>query len=263
MSKNPNPSRRPFSSPRLTISLVLGILTTALFYIAVILPLKGQYVYTLFLGRSPIQPIITFLFFWSLCILALKMWNLSVQGSALRAMRPVCDKFPAVSPEHVDEFMEAVSSGVKNAHDKAIVQRFLKGLSYFKSSGNPRNAIDSLRYDMDLDMHSIKWSLEIVKYFTWIILILGILATMLGVNVTMGGFEKYMKTVEDVTQVKAALVGVTTGLTANFSTTLLGLMTVVPLLFLRSLCQRLEENLLISIDTFCQDNLISRLVVKE
>jgi len=246
------------SDVSLVITFLLGVITTALFYL-VIFQFKGTYTYTLFCERSLVQHLIVGLLFWSFWMLLLKAWKLFGQRKALSEMELICERYQDVSIEYVDDFTRDITSEVKNPGDKIIVQRFMHALNHFKSSRNTQEVTDALRYYEDLDTAAMESSFVIVKVFAWAIPILGFIGTVLGVSVAVGGFAKFIQTVEHLDEVKAALGAVTTGLAVAFDTTLLGLMTVVPLMFLSSFCQKLEDDFLISVDEFCLDNLISRL----
>ena len=242
----------------LIITFLLGICTTVLFYL-VIIQFKGTYTYTLFCERSPVQYLIVGLLFWSFWILLLKAWKLFGQRTSLYDIEQVCEKYPTLRAEQVDDFVRDISQEIRKSDDKIVVRRFLNALGHFKSSRNTQEVTNALRYYEDLDTAAMESSFVIVKVFAWAIPILGFIGTVLGVSVAVGGFAKFIQTVEHLDEVKAALGGVTTGLAVAFDTTLLGLMTVVPLMFMSSFCQKIEDDFLISVDEFCLDNLMSRL----
>ncbi|MBP7462607.1 MAG: MotA/TolQ/ExbB proton channel family protein [Candidatus Delongbacteria bacterium] len=114
------------------------------------------------------------------------------------------------------------------------------------------NLIESENYRLDL-------SYTLIKFFIWVIPILGFVGTVAGIALSVNefsGFVQNMKGFQELSQeMKAALSGVTQGLAAAFNTTYLALLFIVPLMFLSNMIQKREEELLLDIEEYCTSTL--------
>lgn len=120
------------------------------------------------------------------------------------------------------------------------------------SSQTITGVIESENYRLDL-------SYTLVKFFIWVIPILGFVGTVAGIAMAVNefsGFVQNMKGFQELSQeMKAALSGVTQGLAAAFNTTYLALLFIVPLMFFSTIIQKREEELLLDIEEYCTTTL--------
>lgn len=88
---------------------------------------------------------------------------------------------------------------------------------------------------------------SLLRTFIWALPVLGLLGTVAGVAVAVGGFAQFLGgDIEDVAVIKRSLVHVTAGLSYAFLTTLYGLGTALVLMLLTTGLQTREEKLLTS-----------------
>lgn len=86
---------------------------------------------------------------------------------------------------------------------------------------------------------------SLLRTFIWALPVLGLLGTVAGVAVAVGGFAEFLGgDIEDVAVIKKSLVSVTAGLSYAFLTTLYGLATSLILMLLTTGLQTRDEKLL-------------------
>jgi MotA/TolQ/ExbB proton channel family len=89
---------------------------------------------------------------------------------------------------------------------------------------------------------------SLVRTFIWALPVIGLLGTVAGVAVAVGGFAEFLGgDIEDVAVIKRSLVNVTAGLSYAFLTTLYGLAGALVLMLIATALQNREEKLYSSI----------------
>jgi len=141
--------------------------------------------------------------------------------------------------------------------------------------------MDYSRVQANNDAAVIDSSYSLLRIFIWAIPILGFIGTVIGISQAVSGFSDVMNTNAvmvnntteypdtatlvnpaeegDVSMLKTALGGVTSGLGTAFDTTLLALVMSLIVMFPASSLQKAEEDHLVMVDDFINDNVISKL----
>jgi hypothetical protein len=81
----------------------------------------------------------------------------------------------------------------------------------------------------------------------------------MGISAAVGGFSGSMEQARDISVLKESLNSVTGGLAMAFDTTLVALVMSMLVMFPSSSMQKSEEDLLNSVDEYCNENLLKRL----
>ena len=105
----------------------------------------------------------------------------------------------------------------------------------------------------------------LINVFIWAIPILGFIGTVFGIGQSIGEFSQFIRGVETSelsTQMRSALSGVTQGLSVAFNTTFLALVGVIPVMLLSSTLRKGEEDLLLSVEEYCLEDLLPNLHVR-
>jgi len=93
----------------------------------------------------------------------------------------------------------------------------------------------------------------------WAIPVLGFIGTVIGISNAVSGFSGFLSDAADIEQIKQGIGTVTNGLAIGFDTTLLALclsvLIMIPLVF----AERFESRLLLAIDIYINDKVLSRL----
>lgn len=94
------------------------------------------------------------------------------------------------------------------------------------------------------DAEAVHSGYSLVRTFVWALPVLGLIGTVIGIALAVGGFAHFLGgNVEDVSVIKQSLVGVTGGLSFAFLITLHGLLTALLTMLLASTLQTREEKL--------------------
>jgi biopolymer transport protein ExbB/TolQ/uncharacterized protein YbgA (DUF1722 family) len=94
------------------------------------------------------------------------------------------------------------------------------------------------------DEERVRAGYSLVRTFIWALPVIGLLGTVAGVAVAVGGFAEFLRgDIEDVAVIKLSLVNVTAGLSYAFLTTLYGLAGALILMLIATALQTREEKL--------------------
>jgi biopolymer transport protein ExbB/TolQ len=94
------------------------------------------------------------------------------------------------------------------------------------------------------DEEAVHRGYNLVRTFVWALPVLGLIGTVVGIAIAVGGFASFLGgNIDDVRVVKQSLVGVTGGLSFAFLITLLGLLTSLMVMLVSSGLQTREERL--------------------
>ncbi|HXQ69125.1 MAG TPA: MotA/TolQ/ExbB proton channel family protein [Pyrinomonadaceae bacterium] len=101
-----------------------------------------------------------------------------------------------------------------------------------------------LQQQLYSDEESVRAGYSVVRTFIWALPVMGLLGTVAGVAVAVGGFAEFLGgDIEDVAVIKQSLVNVTAGLSYAFLTTLYGLAGALVLMLIATALQNREEKL--------------------
>jgi biopolymer transport protein ExbB/TolQ len=99
------------------------------------------------------------------------------------------------------------------------------------------------------DREATQRAFNLLRMFVWATPVLGLIGTVVGISIAVGGFAGFLSTsVDDVSKIKAGLVGVTGGLSFAFLITLEGLLSSLILMLFTSNIQTREERLYAGIE---------------
>ena len=275
----PPAARRPASSAglsvtpdndvRVLIHILVGIVGTALFYLA-LWPIayngpKQTYIGRLFIGTStmaqggwvPIAEV--FLFFWAIGMLVEKWLKIRRQQRGL-----LYDVLPAtigdtISLANIDAFLDHIRTLPKDSVGSFLVTRCVRGLEHFRVRKSAPDTATMLSSQSDLDASSVDSSYTMFHVFIWAIPILGFLGTVIGVSTAVGSFTDTLEGSSDLNAMKTALKGITGGLATAFDTTLVALAMAMILTFPVSGLQKFEGDLVGQVDEYTNENLLRRL----
>jgi hypothetical protein len=118
---------------------------------------------------------------------------------------------------------------------------------------------DRLASQSDIDANQVTSSYTLLKVFIWAIPILGFIGTVIGIGTAVGGFSGSLDAASEMDQLKESLMTVTGGLSTAFDTTLVALCFSIIIMFPTSFMQKSEEDVLNSVDEYCNENLLKRL----
>jgi hypothetical protein len=162
-----------------------------------------------------------------------------------------------INSQNVGTFIDHVYNLPHRLRDSLMVNRIRKALELFEvktNSGEVSHAMDS---QSNIDASRIGASYIMLKAFLWAIPLLGFIGTVIGLSHAIGGMN--FAGMDDVSQLLQSINAVTSGLGTAFDATLLGLVLAVLLNFPMNSLSKHEEEMLNSIDAFCNEVLLPRL----
>ena len=152
----------------------------------------------------------------------------------------------------------------KKFQDSIIFRRVRRTLRHLKAIPKKEEVTSILNYQAEIDHNRMQSGYTILNVFIWAIPILGFIGTVFGIGEAIGQFSDFIRSTSSSdlnTQMRSALGGVTSGLSVAFSTTFVALVGVVPIMMLASSLRKREDDLLLSIEEYCLEDLLPNLHV--
>ena len=253
-------------------ALVLALLSSAVFYLIFPMPVtRSEYLIQLFSGR--ISELIFTLTLWSLFLIFFKFIRHRQQQRAYTTFRDhelheslsegiyVRDVEKRII--EISQFLEAKK--VKKFQNSVIFRRIRRILFYLRAVPKKEEINTILNYQAEIDHNRMQTGYTLINVFIWAIPILGFIGTVFGIGQSIGEFSQFIRGVETSelsTQMRSALSGVTQGLSVAFNTTFLALVGVIPVMLLSSTLRKGEEDLLLSVEEYCLEDLLPNLHVR-
>jgi DNA-directed RNA polymerase subunit RPC12/RpoP len=258
------PERREGGQSRGTnVSLILTALiggaATVVFYLLLIYLMPDNYIRRLFTERGPCQHATTFLTFWGEAILLLKFLKLRVQNRALLFDVLPTEVAQEIHPSNVEAFRSYVLSLPIRPENSFLIGRVLRALNHYKVHPERESVSTLLANQSEIEANIVDSSYAMLKVLIWAIPILGFIGTVWGVGNAVSSFSIATGSASGFEAIKASLAPVTQALGVAFDTTLLALVMSLLVMFPASAVQKMEEDLLSSVDQYCNENVLRRL----
>jgi biopolymer transport protein ExbB/TolQ len=201
--------------------------------------LTGEMVYRYFAGHW-CNYAETVLFFIGLAALVLKAFDVVGQRTALK--KPVLEP-AAAEGQTIDDcqrLLEQVALAPASMQGGYYVRRLRDALLHVWRRGSPSVLDENLRHLSDLDAVRMQAGYGLVRIVLWAIPILGFLGTVIGITMAIAAFspKDFDNSIRQMTQ----------SLNVAFDTTAIALILCIPLMFVKSYVEKMEEGLLEEVD---------------
>ena len=213
----------------------------------------------LFLERGWVPFVLVFLLGWSLATLFLKLRKLKRQRTSMLFDLLPNELAEDITEKSVDKFIAHVHALPIGVGESFLVNRVLRGLEHFRVRKSNPEVVAMLASQSEIDANAVQSSYTLLNVFIWAIPILGFIGTVIGISAAVGGFSGALDQAQDISVLKSSLNNVTGGLATAFDTTLVALVMSIFVMFPSSSMQKAEEDLLNSVDEYCNENLLKRL----
>lgn len=243
----------------LVLTGLVALAATVGAYWLILYPLTHQYWAKLFTERGWVPYAIVFLTFWSMAILLLKLWKLLSQRQSLTYDLLPQHESRIIHSGNIARFRKHIEQLPLNPRRDFLVRRVLLALDHVDARGDVQEVGEILQSQGDIDGARVDGSYTMLHVFIWAVPILGFIGTVLGISDAVSQFSGSLEGAEDLDVIKQSLAGVTSGLALAFDTTLVALAMSMVIMFPANTLQKAEEDLLISIDQYCNDHLLQRL----
>jgi biopolymer transport protein ExbB/TolQ len=148
------------------------------------------------------------------------------------------------------KMLESFVNVPRRLRDTYLVARISTVLDFLRCRGSTDGLDDQLRALTDSDAIALDGSYSLTRFITWAIPILGFLGTVLGITGAISGVTPEV--------LEKSLSTVTDGLALAFDTTALGLALTMITMFCSFMVERLEQNLLETVDRITERELANR-----
>jgi len=236
------------------IGLILAICWYALMY-----PVKDTYFGAMFWQRGPIPFPTTVVMFWALSILVLKWFRLQEQKKAMLVDLLPTEVSNEITLESIDKFIDHINDLPGTGSDSFLINRVVRGIEHFRVRKSAAETVTMMESQSVIDANNVAGSYTIVKVFIWALPILGFIGTVMGVSAAVASLAGSLSGGESMDAMKGALQQVFAGLGTAFDTTLLALVMSLIVKIPASALQKSEEDLITSVDEYCNENLLRRL----
>lgn len=254
---------RPSTDANILIQVIIGFLGTAATCLAV-LPFKGtnlERFYDIIFERGPVQYLELFMFFMVVGLIVLK-FNIMRRQSSVIGMEEVDTNIDFTNDESISQLRSSIQDS--DDYDQSIaMSRMDRLLALWLHAKEVDRVSTYATTEADRDASNSDSSYSLSRVLVWAIPILGFIGTVMGLGNAVGGFSSFLAGAADLSAIKGAIGDVTAGLGVAFDTTLLALILSVLVMFPLSAVQRREENLLVEIDNYLEDSIISHLPSSE
>ena len=201
---------------------------------------------------------ISVLFFWSAV-------TLLIRSSRLRMQRSFLTSFVLTEVQkRLDGGDAAAALDVLRAERvdsrSILLRRVQRALEQWQASGNLEAVDSSLRHHAELDSDVTASGYALVRIFVWAMPVLGLIGTVIGISLAVGGFSKFLGgEISNIEVVKKQLVNVTSGLSFAFLITLNGLLAALLVMLPTAGVQKAEEDFLAEVDRHSVETVLPKL----
>ena len=234
--------------------LLLGLAGCTLFYAAVFQGVLGSDFFHRYFASHPVSYFATGMFFVGLAALALKLLNLIGQFAAVRMIALDAPRAGGVPVERCSAMLDDLEDLSGPARRSYLGNRLREALEYVERKGNADGLDDELKYLADLDAGRQHDSFGLVRIIIWATPMLGFLGTVVGITQALGDLDPKML----ATSIQTAMEGLLAGLYVAFDTTALALSLSIVLMFVQFFVDRIENQLLSSVDERVNTELVGR-----
>lgn len=213
--------------------------------------------------RGWIPPVIVFAFGLAVGVLMLKLFRIRRENKAFSiADSKVFAQAEAVletyNAENARELFNRIRLLPDRQQDLLLLNR-LKQFTFRIRNAKSTTDVDTLVSALsETDANIIQSSYATVRLLVALIPVLGFLGTVYGIGASIGQFTTVLEGATSFEMIKPALGQATLGLGIAFDTTLIALIFSSMLLIFSAVVQKMEEDLLSTIDDYCVSRLVTR-----
>ncbi|WP_437193159.1 MotA/TolQ/ExbB proton channel family protein [Planctomicrobium sp. SH527] len=237
---------------------LLGLAFTVLIFLATY-PLRWNLFGQLFWDRGVIPYFLTFAFGWAVAILIMKARNLKIQKECMLLDVLPTEISEEISLKSLDRFVNHIRGLPGASSSSFLINRVLRGIEHFRVRKSAAETVTMMESQAGLDANNVMGSYSLAKVLLWSLPILGFIGTVLGLSVAVASLGASLAAASDMKALKGAMNDVFSGLGTAFDTTLLALVLSMIVKIPQSSLQKSEEDLLGSVDEYCNENFLRRL----
>lgn len=200
------------------------------------------------------QEICFILMLWAFAIMVTKAISVRMQHSLTKRDLVKIVEGTSVLPEDARVYMRTIQSLPAHARDTLLPRAVMAALQRFESTQEIQNASEAVRTVCEGEADRLDSELAMIRYISWAIPSIGFIGTVRGI----GGA---LSLAQEVFQ-QDSITGVTENLGIAFNSTLVALMISIVIMFFVHQLQRYQEEMVINIENWCDENLLRHLQVR-
>jgi len=234
--------------------LLLGAAASSIFYALIFrgslnIPLVHRYFAT-----HPVAYVATGMFFVGLAALCLKLLNVLGQFISLNSIRLEEPPKTGQGIEAAERLLDSLDRLSVMACNSYLWRRLRDALRFVQRKDAIDGLDEELKYLADMDVARQQDSYGLVRIITWATPMLGFLGTVIGITQALGDLDPKQL----ATDIQGAMDGLLAGLYVAFDTTALALSLSIVLMFVLFLIERIETQLLATVDIRATEQLVGR-----
>jgi biopolymer transport protein ExbB/TolQ len=235
--------------------LAVGLVLSAGFYWLIFRgPMNQPLLHRYFAGH-PVSVIETVFFFIGLVALVQKIVEVLGQYSALGTIK-LPEATTGQAAAKATDLLDSLATLSERVRGSYFGRRLTEALESVERKGAADGLDGELKYLADLDAARQQESYALVRIIIWATPMLGFLGTVMGITTALGDLAK-----QDMANLQGAMQGLLSGLYVAFDTTAIALSFSMALMFLQFLIDRMEMQVLATVDQRVVHDLLGRFEV--
>jgi biopolymer transport protein ExbB/TolQ len=258
-----------FTAPNKSLSLVIGLVLTAVFFALITFLLNSVPAARPFAipfvrpGNIYTTGPAMFFFFWAMTTLFFKSRKIEFQKRALQlAAVPQQPDF-VLNEATARTVLERLHSLVDDPRHFILLNRIERALSNLHNIGGLADVSTILSSQAENDENQISSSYTLLNGLVWAIPVLGFIGTVQGLSQAIGRFGLTLQSTAELSKMKESLQGVTGGLATAFETTLVALVAALIIQLYVNFLQQKETDFLDACNDYCHSHVIAKLRLTE
>ena len=200
------------------------------------------------------QEICFILMFWAFAIMITKALSARAQHRLTKQELVKIVEGTSVLPEDARVYMRSIQSLPAKAQDSLLPRAAMTALQRFESTQEIQHASEAVRTVCEGEADRLDSELAMIRYISWAIPSIGFIGTVRGIGGALGLAHEVFQ--------QGAITGVTENLGIAFNSTLVALVISIVIMFFVHQLQRYQEEMVIDIEAWCDDNLLRHLQVR-
>ncbi len=200
------------------------------------------------------QEICFILMFWAFAIMITKGLSARAQHRLTKQELVKIVEGTSVLPEDARVYMRSIQSLPERAQESLLPRAAMTALQRFESTQEIQHASEAVRTVCEGEADRLDSELAMIRYISWAIPSIGFIGTVRGIGGALGLAHEVFQ--------QGTIAGVTENLGIAFNSTLVALVISIVIMFFVHQLQRYQEEMVIDIEAWCDDNLLRHLQVR-
>ncbi|MYD42961.1 MAG: MotA/TolQ/ExbB proton channel family protein [Gammaproteobacteria bacterium] len=192
------------------------------------------------------------LMLWAFAIMGFKVWNNTQERNMLKQNVLAISDGTSLFPEDARSYMRPLQALDDDQRDRLLARTLLVALRRFESTKDVQNVANSVKSACDSENDRLDSELSVIRYIAWAIPSIGFIGTVRGIGEALS--QAYLA-------VQGDIAGVTESLGIAFNSTFVALVISIIVMLCVHQLQRVQEQLVIDSQTWCDENLIRHMQV--